>query len=279
MADSKVRISELPLEESTSGLMTIGVNSKNESVRVPLGDLLEQTVSSVQDAVDSVKDDLEQFKTETKDELKEDISGLQDSVSELEEAVWPLALTFTASSTLMEYTGSAQSVTLNWTVKRKDANASVTGLTVKRGSTQVYSGTDNPGSVTDSLNSNSSTTYTLSATADGLTGTATVTVRQVLPMYFGFAAAEEASSLGITSLTKQTVKTSAAGTYTLTNGTDGNYIWLCVPDSMSISRVTLNGFDVPMEAYGTASTSLGSYKCYRSSNALVAGSYTIVVES
>ena len=66
-------------------------------------------------------------------------------------------------------------------------------------------------------------------------------------------------------------------TYTLNNSTDGNYMWLCVPDTMTINRVTLNGFDVPMEAAQSASTSLGAYKCYRSSNALVAKSYTIVI--
>lgn len=40
MADQKKRISELPESQSTQGLYTIGVNSQNESVKVPLGDIL-----------------------------------------------------------------------------------------------------------------------------------------------------------------------------------------------------------------------------------------------
>lgn len=42
MADQKKRISELPLVGSTKGLLTLGVNQQNESVKVPLGDLLEE---------------------------------------------------------------------------------------------------------------------------------------------------------------------------------------------------------------------------------------------
>ena len=42
MADQKIRISELPESTSTQGLMTIGVNSQNESVKVPLGSILSE---------------------------------------------------------------------------------------------------------------------------------------------------------------------------------------------------------------------------------------------
>ena len=52
---------------------------------------------------------------------------------------------------------------------------------------------------------------------------------------------------------------------------------LCVPAKMKRNKGTLNGFDVPMEAAQSGSTSLGGYKCYRSSNALQAQSFTIVV--
>ena len=41
MADQKKRISELPESTQTKGLYTIGVNAQNESVKVPLGSILE----------------------------------------------------------------------------------------------------------------------------------------------------------------------------------------------------------------------------------------------
>lgn len=208
---------------------------------------------------------------------KQSLAKVLTNITELEQAVWPLTASFSASPSVVEYTGSAKEITLSWTVKRKGANATVTSLTVKQGSNSIYSGTANPGSQKVSVNTKGSTKYDLSATADGMTVTGSATVNAVLPMYFGFAAATEASALNITSLTKQSIKTSPGGTYTLTNGTEGHYMWLCVPDTMSISKVTLNGFDVPMEADQGASTALGTYKCYRSSNALQAQAFTIVV--
>lgn len=53
MADQKKRISELPLVGSTDGLMTLGVNAQNESVKVPLGDLLQQYNNAVTEAADA----------------------------------------------------------------------------------------------------------------------------------------------------------------------------------------------------------------------------------
>lgn len=50
MADQKKRISELPLVGNTDGLMTLGVNSQNESVKVPLGDLLKSYNNAVTEA-------------------------------------------------------------------------------------------------------------------------------------------------------------------------------------------------------------------------------------
>lgn len=208
---------------------------------------------------------------------KQSLAKVLTNITELEQAVWPLTASFSASPSVIEYTGQAQETTLSWTVKRKGANATVTSLTVKQGSNNVYSGTANPGSQKVSVNTKGSTKYDLSATADGLTVTGSAVVNMVLPMYFGFAEATSASALNITSLGKQAIKTSPGGTYTLTNGTEGHYMWLCVPSTMTINKVTLNGFDVPMEADQGASTALGAYKCYRSSNALQAQAFTIVV--
>ncbi len=198
-------------------------------------------------------------------------------LDDLKKDVWPLNVTFTASPTLMEYTGAVQNVTLGWAIKRRGNNVTATSIVVKAGESQVYSGTTNPGSAAGTVNAKGTTKCILAATAEGMTATAEVNVQQVLPMYFGFNSAESADGLTLTDLTKQTIKTSPNGTYTLTNHSDGNYLWLCVPDTMTISKVTLNGFDVPMEAQQGKTSSLGNYKCYRNSNALVAGTYTFVI--
>lgn len=56
MADQKKRISELPEESSTNGLYTIGVNSQNESVKVPLGNILNGITPKVTQATQAASD-------------------------------------------------------------------------------------------------------------------------------------------------------------------------------------------------------------------------------
>ena len=207
-------------------------------------------------------------------------ANLGTRLSELEEAVWPTQASLTAGKTLLEYTGAAQAVKLSWSVKRKGAAVGVTSLVVTKSagsgeSEQVYSGTDNPGTQEAMVNFYGLTSFALKTEVSGKSYTASTRVQMVLPVYAGFAGA--ASGVDITSLVKQSLLTSAAGTYTLTNAATGNYLWLCVPSTMTVRRVTLNGFDVPMEAAEDGETTLGGYKCYRSSNQLTAQDFTFVV--
>lgn len=50
MADKKIRISDLPLAKSTDGLITLGVSSENESVKIAFGDLLKQYNNAITEA-------------------------------------------------------------------------------------------------------------------------------------------------------------------------------------------------------------------------------------
>ena len=81
----------------------------------------------------------------------------------------------------------------------------------------------------------------------------------------------------ITGLGKQSLKTSPGGTYTLQSSTEGHYMWLCVPNNMSINDVTLNGFNVPMEAAQDKQQGNITYRCYRSNHALIQGSYKVKI--
>ena len=138
---------------------------------------------------------------------------------------------------------------------------------------------DEPASGTSKLFSGvtQNTTYTVKAVYQEKTAQGSTSATFVAPMYFGFAAATEAASLEITSLGKQSIKTSPGGSYTLNNATTGHYLWICVPSSMTISRVTSSGFDVPMEAAENGSTPVDSYKCYRSSSPINEGAMSIVI--
>lgn len=72
------------------------------------------------------------------------------------------------------------------------------------------------------------------------------------------------------------IKTSPAGTYTI-GLEEAGYIWICVPLEMAVGKVTSGGFDVPVTEYRKPDLNNNVYRCYRSDNKLVAGSYTIEV--
>lgn len=196
-----------------------------------------------------------------------------DSISELEKVVFPLNVSLSVSPTIVE-AGTPTEVTINWnaTLKGQPIN-DVADFTLN--STSVKGTTSKKETITDTTPTTK--TYTLITSYNGRSNTSKVNLSVVGAMYFGFDAADNVSNLTINALGKQNLKTTPNGTYTLTNSTDGHYLWLCVPDTMTINKVTLNGFDVPMEAQQGKTTSLGNYKCYRNSNALVAGTYTFVI--
>ena len=74
---------------------------------------------------------------------------------------------------------------------------------------------------------------------------------------------------------KQSVRTSASGTYNVTVASNGQHVFFVVPSSMTINKVTLSGFDFPLDAADT--TSKSGYKIYKSSNTYKAGAISLVV--
>ena len=50
MADTKKRITELPTSTTTTGLYTLGVDSQNEGVKIPIGNLIGDLSTSIQNA-------------------------------------------------------------------------------------------------------------------------------------------------------------------------------------------------------------------------------------
>lgn len=238
--------------------------SAREKADTALGKRIDDEASARQTADDDL---LNKINAEAKS--RSDADTTHDArLLALEQSEWPLQLTLTATPELLEYTGDAQTVTVGWTVKRRGKDVAPTSQSLRVNSETLAVAA---GAKTASINVNTegNTTVVLHVEAEGMTGEAAKAVTMVRAMYFGFAAAETAADLNIQSTGKQPIKTTPNGSYILSNAEGGNYLWLCVPDTMSISKVTSGGFDVPMEA---AETKEG-YKCYRSSNAIVSGTY------
>ena len=153
---------------------------------------------------------------------------------------------------------------------RQGESTIIDSMSLKQDSETIASGTSASGMQSASLNKLGVTAFLLTASKDTLSASKTLNVEMVRKMYFGFADDDLADP---TTLTAQTLKSSPVGTYTMSNITAGKYLWLCVGTNKTINGVTSGGFEVQMEDAET----IGNYKCYRSSEALAAGSITFTI--
>lgn len=195
----------------------------------------------------------------------------------LEQSEWPLSLELSINPILIEFTGSEKDTSVVWKIMRKGVGVTPTVLTFKQDGVALSAELVANGSINAKVNKLGDTVFEIAVEAEGMKKSASKKLTMVLPVYMGFAGASDASGLAITGLSKYAPLTSPAGTYKIKNNADGIYLWLCVPDTMTINKVTSSGFTVPMREVQTGQTELGGYKCYRSSNAIVAGEYTYTI--
>lgn len=195
----------------------------------------------------------------------------------LEQSEWPLSLELSINPILIEFTGSEKDTTVAWKIMRKGVGVTPTELTFKQNGVALSAELVANGSINAKVNKLGDTVFEIAVEAEGMKKSASKKLTMVLPVYMGFAGASDAAGLAITELSKYAPLSSPAGTYKIKNNADGIYLWLCVPDTMTINRVTSSGFTVPMREVQTGQTELGGYKCYRSSNAIVAGEYTYTI--
>lgn len=195
----------------------------------------------------------------------------------LEQSEWPLSLELSINPILIEFTGSEKDTSVAWKIMRKGVGVTPTVLTFKQDGVALSAELSANGSINAKVNKLGDTVFEIAVEAEGMKKSASKKLTMVLPVYMGFAGASDAAGLAITELSKYAPLASPAGTYKIKNNADGIYLWLCVPDTMTINKVTSSGFTVPMREVQTGQTELGVYKCYRSSNAIVAGEYTYTI--
>lgn len=138
---------------------------------------------------------------------------------------------------------------------------------------------DNLSGTKDTLNTNDdTTTYSLSITAHGVTRNTSAIVSAYYPCYFGHTTKTIIVGTDVLSFSKQSIKSSPNGTYSMSDISQGEYAWLCIPSNFNINSVTSSGFSVPMEAaISVPVEGKGNYKCYRTSSSLVAGTFNFVI--
>lgn len=203
--------------------------------------------------------------------------NLAAAVAELQDEVFPLTVTLSKTGgTTVEYTASAVSTTLTWKATRKGVDKVPSSVKITQGSSVLLDTVPNShtGTVSASVSSKGTTTFTLTVTADGMTKTATTTITRILPLYLGFSSKGTLNSIKA-NLTKY-VKTTFDASMNITNSADGKYLVIALPDGKTIKSITSGGFDIPLSAVSAdTSVKIGStaqsYNVYYSVNPIAAG--------
>ena len=191
-------------------------------------------------------------------DLQEQIDDVREETSELK---------LTASPELIQV-GISNQVNLSAT-----SSMAATSIVIKRGDTQIATGTGKTLSLIDEVtpNAEGNIDYKALFTLGSASREVAKRIKAVLPIIYGAGAV-------YTEAQGRKLATSPAGVYNFTVGTNGQFMFIIVPYTMTINRITMSGFDVPMLAPESEVIGGFSYKVYKTANAYDAGNYQLIVE-
>lgn len=201
-----------------------------------------------------------------------DDKATKDEVQSVMETIIGLHATITASASPASiYKGEATNVNIN-------TNVTFNGKALPHTVLVDGSERNNPYSVSDTR------TFQVAINIDSedpkfKTSIArSVAVNAYYPRYYGRYEGETIDSATILGLNKMPVASNATANNLTYTDTKDSYLWLCVPNTMAVNSVVSSGFAVPMNAYVEVAVSgKGTYRCYRSTNKINAGSITFNV--
>lgn len=185
-----------------------------------------------------------------------------EKINALWEQQFPISVTASATGNTYEFDGNEHMVTVNWTA----INGTASAVSISDGTTSEPAGSGKNGSATFTKRSQGTTTYTVTATIDGKTYTATVSANAYLPQFAGTSTAATAADLNVVGLAIKQKSIKGQITVNAPTGED-KYVWFCVPSGVTISKVTSAGFGVNLKTVETKKATIGgkeySYNCYR----------------
>lgn len=195
--------------------------------------------------------------------------------------VAPTISTFTITPSTSSYKLPATLTLTAITHKETNVSNIVGNLTLKRGSMKLNitpSETSTSVTVSDTVTlTTSGVTYTLSGTdKNGDTFSKTVSVSAYYTSYFGASEKSTVDDYLIGGLT-DTSSASLGGTRIVNITDTSKYVWFI--STKAISSIKSSGFEVPFTLVNDSYTYNGttSYKCYRTTEKVVAGDNTFVI--
>jgi hypothetical protein len=182
-----------------------------------------------------------------------------EDITELEQAVWPLTVSLNATPTIAEV-GVSTKIELAWNVTRRGGDVADESEMTLNGE-EVFSTAKD---VTINESTPKTLTYTLKATYEGMTESASKQVSVVYPSYFGSVGADWTPTETTVRALSKSLQTSRASTHTGISTSNGKIAY-CYPASFGklTSVKDGNGYEV-IDSYTLWTVNVGgvSYNCY-----------------
>lgn len=168
-----------------------------------------------------------------------------DNLTELQNTVFPLEVSLSLDKSLLEYTGSEQSIKATYSIKRKGSPVTPTALALSVDGSLVSIDVKQADTVTIKVNKEGETQIILTAKHGDLVKSATNKVTMVLPIYYGFGTTETDIAIAANKLSP---RLSASGTYAKTSAKDDvNFIILAPKTLPNLNNFTMGGAPFVME--------------------------------
>lgn len=170
---------------------------------------------------------------------KANAKEVDSSLKELQNTVFPLQLSLSLDKTLLEYTGTEQTIKASYSIKRKDAAITPTSLALSINGLMKDIDIKASDTISIEVNKEGESTVVLTAKLDDLVKSATAKVVMVLPIYFGFGTSEVDVAIADN---KQGPRISAAGVYEKTSAKDRVNFIILVPKTLpKLSSFSMGG--------------------------------------
>lgn len=197
-----------------------------------------------------------------------------DNLTELQNTVFPLEVSLSLDKSLLEYTGSEQSIKATYSIKRKGSPVTPTALALSVDGSLVSIDVKQADTVTIKVNKEGETQIILTAKHGDLVKSATNKVTMVLPIYYGFGTKETDIAIAANKLSP---RLSASGTYAKTSAKDDvNFIILAPKTLPKLTNFTMGGAPFVMETSSVTINGKGYYM-YKSGGVYMSGTTVSVL--
>ena len=206
------------------------------------------------------------------EDLVKVIQDVDVSIAKLNDTVYPITLGFTVSpntgtmQTDIEYSVTSDGKSLipdtlevtkqiNDTTPKVLTNAKAASGTVQ---TKIEGGRE---------------IFKFAVTKEGRTGKSTSATRYLC--YYGGSSVKDMTADVMSTLSK--VSSTGVSFNPQINTNNGEYIWLIVPNYLTISRVSSAGFDVTLAPPQTITNNIGSFKAYKTVKPLTTATWNLII--